>query len=206
MSRRPNLFRLARENKLIFALAAVLAGVGMWHSQKEARHLSESRVEPLLIELHEFLRVPLQRIQVIPVFSSREDFAYSIDAPDQLARFRESAHRADAKQVSGHSGALFEADLILENAERQIRFLATVHEREPLDLFLGRRWERKNPGGSFSSGPPVRIRVPGSGEWMMSIAPDGRFDRGVSRPCPEPAGSQSTACTPSAAPSAPAAS
>lgn len=166
--------------------------------------MHESRVRPLLIELEEFLQVPLQEIRVIPVFSSSEDFAYSIDSPDQLAPFRESADRADAEDVSGHSGRLFEADLILTNADRQIRFLATVHEREPHDLFLGRRWERKNPDGSFASGAPVRIRVPGLGDWMMSIAPDGRLDRGTSRPCPDQSGSQTTACArPAAAPTPP---
>ena len=203
MSRRLSLLGLAREHPWIFALTAVLAGVGMWQSEKESRAARESRVRPLLVELDEFLRVPLQEIRVIPVFSSSEDFAYSIDTPDQLARFRALAQRADAKQVSGHSGEVFEADLILENAERQIRFLATVHKREPLDLFLGRRNERRNPDGSFWSDAPVRVRVPGLGEWMMGVAPYGSLDRGASRPCPEQSGSQTSACASPAATPAP---
>jgi hypothetical protein len=133
---RISLVRLAREHPSLFVFAAVLGAVALWHDGKEVQRARDSRAEPVLTELKAFVRVPLTRLDVIPHPTSHAVFAYSTAADDQLSLFREAAERADAKPVSGHSGAIFEAELILENPDGKIRFLATVHEREPLDLFL----------------------------------------------------------------------
>jgi hypothetical protein len=142
----------------------------------------------LLTELDPFLRVPLQRLRVVPEVTSREEFAYSIDEIEQLTLFRESAKRAYVGDPSGHNLSLFEAELILENADRQTSFLARVFEKEREDLFLERRSERHNPDGSWSFSNFRTIRLPGLGQWMMTVAPFGRNDLdGPTKPadCPK---------------------
>jgi hypothetical protein len=193
---RPNLLRLLRRNKLVFALTAIAAAAAMWHSQRESVRARESRARPLLIELEEFVRGRLDRVRVVPDVTSRKEFAYTVDDVDQLALFREAAKHADSEEPSGHNQVQFEADLILENGDRHSRFLAQVYELEPADLFLERRTERHNPDGSWSFDDFVEIRIPGLGQWMMKTAPLGSTDvPAPARPCPTSANSSDCAAS-----------
>ena len=87
MSENRNVVRLIRDNPLIYLVTFVLAGVGVRRAREETRRLRESQTRPLPLELDEFLRVPPQRLRVVPAPASHADFCCAIltcrVSPDQ---------------------------------------------------------------------------------------------------------------------------
>ncbi len=102
---------------------------------------------------------------------SYKTFRYVISDLCELAIFTEGARNADLHRVSGGSGAIFEVEIILESAETELRYIASVHIYELEDLFISNVFMERSATGGWGRGPSKEVRIPGLGQWIMRMAP-----------------------------------
>jgi hypothetical protein len=157
----------AKYNAIVAAM--VLAVMGY---QAVALHL-ELRGKPELDPFAEFRtaieRSP-QRIAISSWPGCAEHFEIHL-TDEQSTRFIAASAFADQQRISGHSGPILEAKLVIVTPQGPLEYYATVNRYEPNDLFLRRRLRTTQPDGSTRDWQYSEIRIPDLGKWMFIMAP-----------------------------------
>jgi len=101
------------------------------------------------------------------------DFRYVITDPAKIAIVRKAALNVDFGTISGHSGPIWEAIIVLKNDIAELRYRASVHIYEPDDLFLSTSFIRLREDGQYRADDLLKpVRAPGIGKLIMHLGPE----------------------------------
>jgi len=127
-------------------------------------------------DLQSIMTEPFVEISLTPYQLKPGNWKVVLSEEMELKRLMDAISLADIQTISGHSGPIGEWTLSLKFKSGKIyRYLASVHEYEPSDLFLTDTFYIQTRSGTYSRGKPRTARLPGLGSWIMHIAPKGRL-------------------------------